>query len=408
MGPQAGRPIVYPLKPPVQGFIATTVAFSRDGKSLFGASQAGSAVRWGLADPSSTRQTSADLSNVKVVDMDMSPNGKLIATATEDGKVDVRNFDTGYNLVLAGHDSLADNVKFSTDGTRLVTSSTDGTARVWNVSGSEAFAPRGVRSSKTGGRTAISADGRVVAVSRGDNAVFVVPYTDPTSPREAPRPPERQRGRGAGSVAGREHHRGSDVPGERHRVGQVSFVRSFFNVGTPTQVLAVSRDGTSLAVGRGDSGSGIVYDLAAGVVTQKIDMTSCVSALTYSNDGKHLAVGQCEGPITIIDLGKHHKTVLKGHASRVDILRFRSDGRQLASVAVDGTIRLWNLADATREVLRDISATVRGVAYVAGGTQLLTVANQGSIDMWDIASAHPVPVYVDEILVDDTTQASNQ
>lgn len=69
-----------------------------------------------------------------IEDMDVSPDGKLLATAHSNkiikvwklfGEHSVRCFD--------GHDSFVESVRFSADGTHLVSASSDHTVRIWHV-----------------------------------------------------------------------------------------------------------------------------------------------------------------------------------------------------------------------------------------------------------------------------------
>src|SRR5690242_16443399 len=60
---------------------------------------------------------------------------KLIATAGYDSQVILWDQASGRALNRVWHDHLANQCSFSADGTRLVTSSSDYTARLWSVPG---------------------------------------------------------------------------------------------------------------------------------------------------------------------------------------------------------------------------------------------------------------------------------
>ena len=64
-----------------------------------------------------------------------SPDGTRVVTASEDGTARIWRIDGGAEpLVLKGHSRSVNTAKFSSDGTRVVTASLDGTARIWRVS----------------------------------------------------------------------------------------------------------------------------------------------------------------------------------------------------------------------------------------------------------------------------------
>jgi WD40 repeat protein len=108
-----------------------------------------------------------------------SPDGKRIATGSEDRTARVWDVQTGkLAATFQGHTDRVESVAFSPDGQRLLTASYDDTARVWDVqTGQELLALKG-----TGVVTDVSArlpvayspDGRYVLTGRSkDNAARV-------------------------------------------------------------------------------------------------------------------------------------------------------------------------------------------------------------------------------------------
>jgi WD40 repeat protein len=75
------------------------------------------------------------------VDLDISSDGRLVATASEDRWARVLAVDScageAASVDLVGHGDAVRSVRFSADDTRLVTGSLDGTARVWTAAGME-------------------------------------------------------------------------------------------------------------------------------------------------------------------------------------------------------------------------------------------------------------------------------
>ena len=63
-----------------------------------------------------------------------SPDGKYIATASDDNTARVWNVSTGKRIIALTMVAQFDSVTFSPDGRYIATASNDNTACVWNVS----------------------------------------------------------------------------------------------------------------------------------------------------------------------------------------------------------------------------------------------------------------------------------
>jgi WD40 repeat protein len=96
-----------------------------------------------------------------------SPDGRRVATASDDSTVQVWDAATGARIVPAmHHDAEVYDVDFSPDGQRIVTADLTGIVRVWDVrTGTPADVERLARLAEAIGRRRLSATGALLAIS---------------------------------------------------------------------------------------------------------------------------------------------------------------------------------------------------------------------------------------------------
>jgi WD40 repeat protein len=107
-----------------------------------------------------------------------SPNGKYIATASEDMRVILWDFENLYDFTPIKHPEVVMNVTFSPDSKFLATACKDGTTRIYQVdektAGSDWKPVAGLRANERSVRSiAFSPDGNLIATGSEDNAVRI-------------------------------------------------------------------------------------------------------------------------------------------------------------------------------------------------------------------------------------------
>ncbi|MFL9464030.1 P83/100 family protein, partial [Scytonema tolypothrichoides VB-61278_2] len=145
---------------------SVAVAFSPDGKTIATASDDSTVRLWNLKGES--LQTLIGHSKV-VNSVAFSPDGKTIATASDDSTVRLWNLKGESLQTLIGQSGVVTSVAFSPDGKTIATASSDNTVRLWNLKGESLQTLTG--HSKVVNSVAFSPDGKTIATASSDRTV---------------------------------------------------------------------------------------------------------------------------------------------------------------------------------------------------------------------------------------------
>lgn len=276
-------------------------AFSPASRWLATMDESGKACQWDTRDgkPVACWEYPA-----AILDGLFSPDDSLLALGRRDGHLSVRSVaDGSIRWERRAHESGVRNVSFPQDGRLLLTSSPDGTAKLWDAASGDEAATL-VHSRAEGIRKAVrvslfSPDGRLILTAGNDRRAVLWSRESRQMIFESSHPEEIW----AGAIS----------PDSRH-----------FAVGTlgHVQIVDVLRKTPPLG-------------LAAGA-----KMTTC---LAFSPDGKRLAGSSYDGSVRIWDaesgalLGQG-----TGHRQEVEMVSFSPDGKRLLSAGGDGSARLWD------------------------------------------------------------------
>ncbi|MBO3748290.1 hypothetical protein J5X84_19630 [Streptosporangiaceae bacterium NEAU-GS5] len=159
--------------------------------------------------------------------------------------------------------------------------------------------------------------------------------------------------------------------------------------------IALSRDGTALAISQG--GSVKVWDLTAHTYRLLESKGVGITYLAFSPDGRYLVTAPSGGEEPVVwdrTTGTKHATL---PARDVHTVNFTTDGRAAVTASNTGGIRFWDITGAKpREVLAlpkrspyawDVSAPRGGKIVIGDET--------GIVSVWDLATRKPVAAYQD-------------
>ncbi len=278
----------------------------------------------------------------------ISPDGKIIASGSEDYTIKLWNLETKREIrTLSGHSHFVRAVAFSPDGDMVISGSTDKTIKLWNWKTGQEIGTL-ANHSKPVTTVAISPDGETLASGSHDKTIKLW------------------------SLKSRQE------------------ICTFSGHSNYIQSVAFSPDGQTLASGGNDYNIKL-WSLSTHKEILSLADSASVHSITISPDKQTLVSGNFSSEVKLWNLstGKLRQT-LSGHSYSffggygVLSAAISPDGQILASGCdSDKTIKLWNLA--TGKLLQTLSGHSKGVTSVVfspDGQTLISGSYDKTVRVW--------------------------
>ncbi|CAE6450742.1 unnamed protein product, partial [Rhizoctonia solani] len=296
-----------------------------------------------------------------------------------------------------GHEDLVLSVRFSPDGTRIVSGSLDKTVRVWSTQNGRTVV--GPILGHTGNVNSVdfSPDGTLIASGCHDGSIHIYsscngenrlgPLMEHGPVTEIKFSPD------GNWIAICSWH---GVVIRNLKDGQI--LKSFLPEGknVPFRSLDISPDGTRIAAGSIND-SVHIWDIDSGQVLlgplNSADATNYPepnTSVSFSPDGAYLISSSPGRNICLWEVRSSNlpRILLEGHTDSITSVRFSPNGAYIVSGSRDKTIRQWDVRNIPKKLnlLPGHSSSVMSVSFSPDGAFIISGSADGTICVWNSES----------------------
>ncbi|MEH2324325.1 MAG: CHAT domain-containing protein [Nostoc sp.] len=268
-----------------------------------------------------------------------SPDGQIIASASDDKTVKLWDLSGKLLQTFKGHQSTVTSVVFSPDGQSIASASVDKTVKLWYLNGKE---PRTFTGHEdVVNSVAFSPDGQTIASASDDKTVKLW-YLNGKEPR------------------------------------------TFTGHGDKVNSVAFSPNGQTIASASDDKTVKLWYLNGKEPRTFTGHQNWVLSAV-FSPDGQTIASASVDKTVKLWDVknGKEKQT-FQGHDNAVSSVVFSPDGQTIASASLDKTVKLWYLNGKEKQTFQGHQDLVRTVVFSPDGKTIASASDDKTVKLWDL------------------------
>ncbi|NER32491.1 MAG: AAA family ATPase [Oscillatoria sp. SIO1A7] len=277
-----------------------------------------------------------------VRDLSFSPDGQIIATASEDKTAKLWSLDGKELQTVQGHSAGLTSVSFSPDGQTIATASEDKTAKLWSLDGTELQTFQGHSDTVTS--VSFSPDGKTIATASKDKTVKLW------------------------SLEGKE-------------------LQSFEEHIAEVNCVSFSPDGKVLASAGEDKTVKLWNPEDSESLNTLRGHEDAIASIGFSPNSSKLVSGSADTTIKVWSLDGKELDAFKGHNSAINSVSFSPDGRLIASASDDKTIKIWRIALGIElDTFEGHDDRIWSVSFSPQGRVLASASADRTVRLWKLDS----------------------
>ena len=291
--------------------------------------------------------------------------------------------DIALTTVLSGHKGAVGSVRFSQDGSWVVSTGADSTLRVWNArkgrlirtlelddgpaSALAVLGPRALTGHVEGELVLwdLELGSKLSTFKRNSANIWSVAFAGVPS-----------------RFAASSHDWSVALWDTRSQAAPIHVFQGHTNA---AQAVAYSPHGPYFASGGADRKVKLWHARSYKLLRTYSGSRDFVTAVAFSPDGKLLASGSLNGNVRIWRIGSRRVyRVFKGPRGRIGAVTFSSSSRRVAAAGSDGKVRIWRVQHSRRAfTLSGHAGPVNSVAFSPNGRRLVSAGEDGKVRIWN-------------------------
>ncbi|MBN4005695.1 AAA-like domain-containing protein [Nostoc sp. LPT] len=361
--------------------ILTNLIFSPDGKIIASGSDDGTVKLW---HQNGTAIATLVGHKNKLRSISFSEDSKIIASASQDGTIKLWQRNGTLIKTLSGHHNWVISATFSANNT-IASASKDGTVKLWQSDGTLIktipFKSNAITSAT------ISPNGKIIAVgneegnielwkSDGTFITTIVGHKGWVTSINF-------------SQDGENIVSGSDDKTIKLWKANGTLIRTIEGHTARINSVSFSRNGKIIASGSSDQ-TVKIWQLDGTLIYTLVGHGDSVVSVSFSRDGKIIASGSEDGIVKLWKLNADMMTTLTGHKRAITSLNFSRNGKIIASGGDDSTVKLWQRNGTLIANLREHQGWVNSISFSPNDRTIAVGTDQGTAKLW---KANGTPIH---------------